>query len=283
MHEIVVFSLVIVSIFRIFGVLVALDFYIESKASRYKAVIVGWAFWLMGGVLALISLIITNQEIYELLHLYNTLISTIGIVILSYTLVSNFLSINKGYVIIYFAILFVISHLLFFIVGYELSISFSSLYQQTMWIFLMLLPIIKWKKFKARVDRGIWYSFFILLVAGLVFIPIGIIISLQGYSYGLYNSDDVLLITFNYGFLLTITLVIHILIIHMKFRETLSEKSELKDKYSHNLGNAIQAIYTALELTENYNLNEQDEKMVRQTSDDKIKEAAELLKEIRDI
>lgn len=283
MHDIVVFSLIIASVFRIIGIFVAYDFYLESKAFKYKQIIVGWFLWLIGGLIPLTSFVITNQQLSEILLLYNALITTLGVSVLSFNLVSNYLSINKSFLIGYLVILFILSHILYFIGGYSLSISFTGAFQQVMWMFFMALPIIMWKKFKVRVERNVWYNYFVLFVSGVIYLPIAVIIGLQGYKYGLYSSNDTILIILNYGYLLTITLLIQILIIHIKFRETLAEKRELKDKYSHNLGNAMQAIYTALELTENYEMTEQDENLVRKTSQGKIKEAAELLKEIRDL
>jgi len=283
MHDIVFFSLLIVAILRILGIGISIDFYIEFKSSRYMILILGWSLWLIAGVLPLFSFMVTEAQLYEILILYNIILTTLGLLVLAYSLTSNYLTIQKRYIITYIVILFIVSHFLYFLANFNLTVSFVSIYQQIMWLYLILLPIFKWKVFRHSIDRHTWYYFFSILILGVSYIPIAIIIYLRGFSYGLYDSNDVILISFNYGYLLLITVLLNILLVHLEYRLTQREKHALKDRYSHNLGNALQAVYTALELSKNYDLNENDEDMILKTSQDKIKEAAELLKEIRDL
>ena len=60
-------------------------------------------------------------------------------------------------------------------------------------------------------------------------------------------------------------------------------KDKLKDIYSHNLGNALQAIYTSVDLLLNPEINNKDSQEIKITLQDKLNEAAELLKEIRNL
>jgi hypothetical protein len=283
MHDIIIFSLLVTSVLRFIAIGIGFDFYIESKVPKYKEIILGWLLWLIGGIFPLLTLNISDQQIYEILLLYNGIFTTLGLGLLAYILVSDYLEIKKIFIITYSVILLVVSNILYFTINYEISISFTSIYQQILWMGFILLPIIKWKVFRQRIDRHVWYYYFGILVIGLVYIPIGVIIYLQGYSFGLYNTNDVILISLNYGYLIIITVLLNFLIVHLEYRRTQKQKYDMKDIYSHNLGNALQSIYTALELTENYDLNKEDAETVRKTSQNKIKEAADLLKEIKDL
>ena len=283
MHDIVIFSLLIVAIQRILGIGISIDFYIEFKSSRYKTLILGWSLWLIGGLLPLFSFIVNDPLLSQIFVLYNIIFTTLGLLVLAYNLTSNYLTIQKRYIIIYTVILFIVSHFLYFLANLNLTVSFVSIYQQIMWLYLILLPVFKWKVFRLTIDRHTWYYFFSILILGVLYIPIGIIIYLRGFSFGLYDSNDIVLVSFNYGYLVLITVLLNMLFVHLEYRLTQREKHALKDRYSHNLGNALQAIYTALELSKNYDLNENDEDIILKTSQDKIKEAAELLKEIRDL
>lgn len=283
MHDIVIFSLLVVSLLRIIGIGIAIDFYIESKAPEYRVIIIGWLIWLIGGIFPLFSFEIMDQQIKGLMIILNGISTTLGIFVLLVSLVSNYLTIKKVYVYIYLIILVSVSFILYFSLGFNPAISFVSIYQQIMWLSLILLPVIKWKTFQERINKHIWYYFFSILILGLLYIPIAIITYIQGYSFGLYDADNVILISFNYGYLLILTVMINFLIVHLEYRRIQKQKYDMKDRYSHNLGNALQSIYTALELTETYDLNKEDEDMIRKTSHSKIQEAAELLKEIKDL
>ncbi len=60
------------------------------------------------------------------------------------------------------------------------------------------------------------------------------------------------------------------------------QKFNLKDKYSHNLGNALQAIYTPSDLLSSFQLNKKEEEQLKVTLSDTLQEATKLLKEIRE-
>jgi len=268
---------------RILGIGIALDFYSKSKDPNDKIFILAWLIWLISGILPLITLNVSNQQLSEILFFYNITLSTISILLLGYLLITYYVVIHRKYVIIFIIITLLIAHLLYFIVGYGPVVSFGSLVSQFAWLILILLPLVKWSKFKERVDKRIWYMFFTIIVLGLLYIPLGIIIYLRGFSFGLFNADDPLLISLNYGYVILITVLLHALTLHLEYRKSEAEKHDLKDKYSHNLGNVLQSIYTSLDLLNTLKLSKEDENMVRQTLGDKLVEAAKLIEEIRDL
>ena len=95
--------------------------------------------------------------------------------------------------------------------------------------------------------------------------------------------NDFLIVGFHYGYLLFITMVFVLLIVHIEYKITENEKSDLKDKYSHNLGNVLQAINTALELQKFPDLHDTDQKEIDHTLWSKLQEAADLIKNIREL
>lgn len=143
-------------------------------------------------------------------------------------------------------------------------------------------PLFKLKKFKEFVGKSIrWYY----ITCGTVFgyLPISIFIYTQGYGYGLYNTDDILFIILNY----TIGIVTHILLIvlfiHLEYNISNERKNQLKDKYSHNLGNIMQVIYSSSDIVKRIANLEKPEREKLDLLERKCKEASNLINEIRDI
>ena len=73
-----------------------------------------------------------------------------------------------------------------------------------------------------------------------------------------------------------------ILLVHLEYGITFSQKYHLKDKYSHTLGNIMQAISGAAFLI-NDNLDENQVLELKDLIQSKTKEASDLIDEIREL
>ncbi|MFX0043465.1 MAG: hypothetical protein ACFE8L_11190, partial [Candidatus Hodarchaeota archaeon] len=137
-------------------------------------------------------------------------------------------------------------------------------------------------KLKKSMGRSIgWYYATIILF--LSYFPVTIILYIQGYSYGLYNVDIPILIVLNYIPTISATILLIILLVHIEYNSSVSQKFELKDKYSHNLGNILQIISSSFELISNEAFTDTESIEMKNLLMDKINEASELLKDIREI
>jgi len=263
------------------GLSISIDFYLRSKNSRFLTLGLAWFLWLCAGFFPLISLTIIDLAYADFLLIYNALLTTLALLILVKGLLAYFITVRLKIFLLIIFIIIILSHFLYFMIGSMMAITITSLISQIIWISGILVPYIRWKIFTKRVDKQLWYTYFIITIVGLVYIPISILIFIEGLGFGLYAADNVVLIFLNYGYLLIITVLLQILTVHLEYKISQAEKLEVKDVYSHNLGNALQAVYTSLDLLSNPNLNNNDKDEVKQTLQDKLKEAAELLKEIR--
>jgi hypothetical protein len=198
-------------------------------------------------------------------------------------LIAYFIEIDRKYVFLVILIIILLSHFVYFTIGSNLAISITSAISQIIWVTGILIPFIKWKKFIQLVDKHLWYQYFIIAMVGLDYLPIGILIFIDGQDFGLYDADNLVLIFLNYGYLLIITILLQILIVHLEYKISQIEKYNLKDIYSHNLGNALQAVYTSSELLTNPNLNKEKENELKRTLQNKFQEADELLRDIRNL
>ncbi|MHA2233613.1 MAG: hypothetical protein ACXAB4_14115, partial [Candidatus Hodarchaeales archaeon] len=101
------------------------------------------------------------------------------------------------------------------------------------------------------------------------------------YSYGFYQSTDNPAVIVNYLFAIGITAVILVLFIHIEYSISQVEKYQLKDKYSHNLGNILQALTSAASLLELRKSRSQEDLLNLELIQQKCVEASSLVKEIR--
>ena len=282
MNVLIIFSLFILAIIRILGFWFSLDFYLRTKNLKFKMGLIGWILWSITSILPLLTAFST---IYELLLFYNILIGILAILFLGYSITSYFIDYEgRGKTIIVVTILLlIIFHLLYFIFGVELTDSILSTIFNLLWFLIIVSPILKWGSFHKLVDKITWYMFFILIICGIGYIPLGIIEVINGYSYGLYNVNDSLIIGLHYGYLLVITIIFVLITVHIEYKISENEKRDLKDKYSHNLGNVLQAINTSLELLKLPDLQDTDQKEIDRTLWSKLQEAADLIKNIREL
>ena len=282
MNVLIIFSLFILVIIRFLGFLLSLDFYLKNKNFKSKMGFIGWILWATASIL---PLPIVNPLIYGFLLFYNVLFGILALIFLGYSVTSYYIDYKRrGKTIIILTIsILIICHLLLIFFGVELTISILAPFFNLLWILIIITPIIKWRAFHELVDKIAWYMFFILIACGIGYIPLGIIEIINGYGYGLYNVNDILIIGLHYGYLLVITMIFVLIIVHIEYKITEKDKWDLKDKYSHNLGNALQAINTSLELLNLPNLQDADQEELNRTLWSKLQEAAELIKNIREL
>ena len=283
MHVIVFFSLIILSLFRSVGVVISVDIYSRTKNSKFINLGISWVFWLFSGFFPLIALIVTSPFLSDILLILNVLFTTIAITLIVKELLVYFIDIKNKYLIILILIITFLCILFYFISGTEIAIGITSAIYQAIWILGILYPFIKWRLFTERVNKQLWYQYFFFGIVSLLYIPISVYIFIEGLRFGLYEAQNMFLIIFNYGYLFIITFLIQMLTIHLEFTLSKIQKDKLKDIYSHNLGNALQAIYTSVDLLLNPEINNKDSQEIKITLQDKLNEAAELLKEIRNL
>ena len=195
-------------------------------------------------------------------------------------LFSYFLRIKYLYLVSSLIIITLITILLYLFLDSNISILFVIIVMNLTILIGFILPLFKLKEFKQNIGKGIrWYFVDTIILIG--FIPLSIYISIQGLGYGLYYSDETVFIILNYFIAIVIHFVFLVYFINLEYIISNKQQHQLKDKYSHNLGNIMQAITSSSDLIKiSANLNKQDASNLDLISE-KCKEASKLIKEIR--
>jgi hypothetical protein len=123
--------------------------------------------------------------------------------------------------------------------------------------------------------------FYALMGVAILQLVILLLISIQGFSYGLYQSDNPLAIISNYTCAIGVTILIMVFLIHLEFSLSYRHRYQLKDKYSHNVANIIQMIYSTTELVRKTDSLSVEDLSNLDTITQKCETASDLIEEIR--
>lgn len=281
MNVLIVFGILILTFVRLIGIIVSVDFYYDLKSNTYIYLTFAWSLWFFSGIFALLYQLESNRLLQEIFLFMNYLFGPLSLLFLLAGLSSYYLKISPNK-ILYVSIILIITP---FIVYITLGLIFVSIYSRIIIFFifliLFLLPNFKFKKFKEKIGRSIrWY--YVTFVSIAIYIPIQIFLFIGSNFYGIYTSENVKIIIIGYVSIILTTILIIAYTIHLEYNITYEQKKELKDKYSHDLGNILQAIEFShfLSISDN-NLNDEDLKETHDIIKKKFKEASETLKKIR--
>ena len=281
MHVIIYFSLIILLILRVVGSVVSM--YSRQKVFHPKLFAVGWMLWALAAIFPLLTLWIKDRFLSELFLVTNVLFSSVGLIFLCWGFLLVFFQISKRVFLILITSTVIIAYFLFLTVGAGYAIFVTSLFLNAVWLYSLLTPLIKRKALREVVDKSIMSHVYVILLMVFNYFPLGVYAYMRGFSYGLYDADDVLLIFLHYGWLIISTFLLILLSAHLEYRITFTQKFDLKDKFSHNLGNALHSIFNSMTLLDNREITEEERVEIRELLEEKEKEATELLGEIREL
>ena len=283
MNEVIIFALVSFAIIRMVGFGISVNYYHETKKVNHLYFIIGWLIWSVAAILPILSGLALDIFFSHFYLLINGILVSTGFLFIASGYFSYFVKIPRNLFYLLTPAFTLIPLLLYFSLSLDIALNFSIITYHSFLIGAYILPLVKWNNFKKIVGKSIKF-YFLTLTTLLLYIPISIISLLQGYSYGLYEANDVFLISLNYSFGIGSVVLMIIYFLHLEFTISIRDKDELKDKYSHNLGNILQTVYLSIGLLkEEKDLNSEDRTDLAEVIERKVYQAETLLNEIRNI
>lgn len=280
MNDLVLLCLIFYIFVRIIGLGVAIDFYYDTRDRKYIKFILCWIFWILAALFPIISSIVEPTSLKELYLVLNVLFFFIGSIFYIWGFFKYFMSVPSRIMISSIALSILLIFFLYFIIDYTTAIRFSVLMIFITTVCGYVIPPLKKQNFKKFMGKSIrWY--YIALSTAFIFFPLSLIISFQGFSYGLYDAENSFLIMLNYLPTISSTILLIILLVNLEYRISSGETFQLKDTYSHDLGNIMQVISSSSDLISmSASLNKQEEANLK-LMQLKCKEASALIKHIR--
>ncbi len=278
MDDLVVFGLIVLSIIRVFGFLISLDFYVNLRNNRYIFLILGWFCWFLAGLFPLIADFTIESFLTEFFIVLNGMFVTLGAFLIVLGITNVFRSYQPRLVISIIAFLVILPVIVNLSGGNKLVSIISSIIVFFSYFIIMILDSLVGEDFKEKVGNSHkWFIFLRVVVVLQILIMIYAIF--KGGSFGLYDSSDALLIILNYGVGIALSLVIVILMIHFEHSVTTFQKDYLKDTFTHDLGNILQIISSATEMLEVPDDSREKSELILKKSN----EASKLINKIKNL
>jgi len=224
MNELVIFSLILLTLLRIIGLVISIDFYLKMKRERFRLFFLGWFVWIIGGILPIISSIIENELISQSLLIINAVLVSLGALFIIMGVNFYFKRISIRAQLFSVALIPSVYVILSFIIGFYPAGRIILAFFVLISIILFSAGLINRKTLREYIGGSIfWFYTTFLFFASLLIVLV--FDMLNGYSYGLYDSNDVPVIILNYFLGIGFTLFLIVLFIHSE--HSLSSK-ELK-------------------------------------------------------
>ncbi|NVM16892.1 MAG: hypothetical protein HWN80_04200 [Candidatus Lokiarchaeota archaeon] len=281
MHVIVLFGILLLIFLRIIGLIISIEFLRELKDLKFKILIIGWSVWIIAGFSALLIGIFETEPLREVFLLINNMTTSIAILYVLMGLYSYFQAISRKIIAIFSVLSILIPLVAFLMRIYSNIFNFSSGILFIIVFIYSFLPLRKTEVFKKELSIKSFYWYLIFVFTVYAFIIFYVIYLLQGYSFGFYSDEFNIPMFINYFLGIITNIVILIYSIHLEYDISKIQKNNLRDKYSHDLGNLVQVIYSAAILT---NVDEDLNKEKTENSEliqKKCEEAAKLIKDIK--
>jgi hypothetical protein len=274
MNETIFSLLIILALLRFIGLTLCIEYYFNTKKKIFLIMTIAWLLWIFAVIFAIFS------DLSEILLFLNVVFASLSSILMLLGLVIYFLEFPLKIIFLLIFIEVFVSLVLFLFFGILISLSFSNLINYIATFGAYLIPIINRKRFKEVLGKATrWY--YSLIIVGVLFIPFSLYISSKGYSFGLYDSNNIIDITINYSIAYITTFLILIMIMNVENVISKREKFVLKDEYSHSLGNIMQALYWIAELIDRKDIDDKKLQSLNELHKEKLNEARKLIKEIR--
>jgi len=274
------FSLIILNGLGILGLFITIDFYYENKRNPFKVFSIAWSLYLITGIIPFFI----NENIEPIIYIilaYSYVASLImSVLFFTAGFLMYFLDIKIKHFIIIFTLMFIPSLLLIFLYEFNAIFPYFIMLGNIILVSGVLIPLLKYKKFKDKYQGSVkWYY----LLASIIIIQIifSLFLQLTDIDSNQNQVNTFLNIVFNDLLTIIIVVIILILMVHIEYNILHEEKHKLIDKYSHNLGNIMQSLYSACQLINKGNLEKDQQDKLEKLQSEKLKEASKLIKEIR--
>ncbi len=282
MNDLVLIVTIIFLMTRVIGFWVSLELYLGRKRKLLIIIIIGWIVWILATIGTLIQLFLSNVMLNSFLNFLTAFLSMLGGYLYLWGLNLYIFRINNKLMVYLLVILSILAFLIGYIINFEIATLFCLIGLIGMLLFTFYVPIANKDNFTTILGRTTYLYYSILLLI-IPFIIVSIYIPSLGYEYNLLDAEDPVLILIYYIPSITISILLSVLLIHIEYTITEHKKDQMKDKFSHNLGNILQTISLIFSLDgEKKSINDDVEsEEMNSLLKSKIDEAANILKEIR--
>jgi hypothetical protein len=263
------FYLILLSIIRFLGAFIFFDYYRKEKHLRFIALTGGFLFLALSPLIEFMILDLSNIAQYNFIFLLSEISSTLGIYLLALIFFAYVSDYNRKIEVLLGAIISVGLIFLYVVVSFDITYIFVQIIQLIIIGSVFFHAILNRTRFLSLARNSIYL--FILIAILIVF----------NLLMTIFTSNIELEIVLS---LSTITLSVFgiFIYVHLEYTLVLTQKYLLKDNYSHNLAQILQAIMGRVEFAKgNVNSTEVESQLDKVIED--CTKGSNLLYKIREL
>ena len=282
MNYVLFFTQLALAFIRLIGLGIGLDFLISRKKKRFRGQVAGWSIWLIASILQILAQNIEDFALVDILDLLFAITTLIGSFLIAVSIIVYFRPISVKSIFLFTLLLLFVPFIVYFLFGVEVVANFCIFLSFILVGGLYAIGIIERNNFRQRVGQSIkWFYAIIGTVVVQSFVYI--IITLQGVNLGLSSVEleNEILVGINNTFSIAVIVLTVVLLIHLENSRMRVDNFQLKDKYSHDLGNILQVMVSAIHFIEKKELPEGEREKITDLLHQKSKEVSRLIQEIR--
>jgi hypothetical protein len=284
MNYVLLFSEVALTFIRLIGLGVGIDYLLSRKNKRFRGQVAGWSIWTLASIFQIVAQNINETGPTEILDFLFAVCTLIGSFIIAISIVVYFRHVPVSFVFSFTLFLLAIPIFIFVFFGVEIAVNFCIFLSFITVGGLYSIGIIERKSFKAQAKESIKWFYAIIGTAILQFV-VYLYISIQGINLGLSSIEleNEVLVGINNSFSIAILVLTVVLLIHLENTRSILYNFQLKDKYSHDLGNILQVMVSAFHIIEEKEIPADEREKIINLLNQKSQEVSDLIQEIRNL
>jgi hypothetical protein len=282
LNSLAFYSLFLLTIIRLIGLGISLDLFLSIKKKRFLTIVAGWGMWVIAGLIPIVNEQFFSQN--QLLKIFNANLAGEGLLLIFLGIFAYFHPLSGRFVFILSSIYLLLPFILVYTLGTKIALTAAIILHLITYVIIFLGVVRSRQEMVTVFSKGV--KFFYLTI-GVVILTISALVVLtfvvEDYAYGLYYTVDNGAVIINYSLTIIMTVLILILFIYIERGITADDKFQLKDRYSHDIGNLLQIMLAAVALMEANQLTPEEKAVNMVLIQSKCQEASDLLNEIREL
>jgi hypothetical protein len=282
MNYFLVFSQLALTFIRLIGLGIGLDFLVSRKKKRFQGQVAGWSIWTLASIFQILAQNTNNLALVNLLDFLFATCTLIGSFLIAVSIVVYFRPISVKFIFYFTLLLSILPLIVYFLFGIEITINFCISFSFILVGGLYIIGIIESKNFRAQAGQSVKW-FYAMIGTGVIQLIVYIFITLQGVNLGVSSAEleNEVLVGVNNTFSIGILVITVVLLIHLENSRMNMYNYQLKDKYSHDLGNILQVMVSAIHFIEKREIPAEEREKITELLNQKSQEVSTLIQEIR--
>ncbi|MHA1945343.1 MAG: hypothetical protein ACXAC6_13350 [Candidatus Hodarchaeales archaeon] len=282
MNNVLFFTQLALTFIRLIGLGIGIDFLISRKRKRFQGQVAGWSIWILASIFQILAQNVNDLAIANIFDLIFAICTLLGSFLIAVSIIVYFRPISVKFIFLFTLLLLFSPLVIYILFGIEIAVNFGIFFSFILVGGLYTIGIIYSKNFRTQAGQSVKW-FYAMIGTGIFQFLVYIFITLEGVNLGLSSVEleNEVLVGVNNTFSIAILVLTVVLLIHLENSRMRLDNYHLKDKYSHDLGNILQVMVSAIHFIEKKELPAEEREKITKLLNQKSQEVSTLIQEIR--